>query len=451
VIRVAALASWAALAVGLTWVACDDSGTVVGEALGVRRVGPPTKLFQILGDVDREGPTPQPTFLRTQSTVGILGADLGFSFLHQGRLYFYFGDTDTPDFDLARPRDADSIAYAEVPAPGAPLELQFLVDADGRWHAVTLDGVPQGSNEVPVSGFSDGQNLWAFYYVHPTERGGGGGYVRLARSTDGAFSFETVLRLPPEMQFVMPRVVATSSVQGLGASWPDAQTLLAWSRSGVQPPVVAAAPLGRVADASAWRYRVSDGSWAPEMPTSPAFVYPPPTDYNCRGPFSVFPVDAMGRWLMLERCAGVPGVSDDTLQMRVATDALGPWVGPIVLFDPTTDGAIGTFMHQACDPNAAAGPAACIDTDYTPKTCCAATNGEFGYVLDDGGNSAPAGDAGTVVGMGPEQSSWPYAPFPIEPLTQWDPSSSTTTVTFLMSTLNPYTVMMMQVALARDP
>jgi|SRR5579859_139253 len=226
----------AAVLLALPWLACDESGTRVCAvapvpaacvpsgpvALGVQRCGTPAKLYQLLGELDRQYDPPQATCLQTESRLGIVGADLGFSFLHQGRLYFYFCDVDTPDMEPTRPRDADAIAYVDVGSlrPDQPLDLKFLLDPDGRWHAITLDGLPQGSDRGPDSGFSDGEHLWVFYYVDP-HQGGGQGYARLARSDDGGFSFTTVLAVPKHMEFVMPRVMSTADVPGLSALWSD--------------------------------------------------------------------------------------------------------------------------------------------------------------------------------------------------------------------------------------
>jgi hypothetical protein len=447
----------------LSWLACAEGGTIVPtylanapDALGVTRAAAPAKLSQLLGDLDREYVPPRPTLLQTQSKLGILGADLGFSFLHQGRLYFYFCDADTPDVDPARPRDADAVAYVDTFAPGQPLELKFLVDPDGRWHAVTLDGQAQGSDRGPDTGFSDGQHLWAFYYVDPTEAGGGGGVSKLARSDDGGFSFHSVLDVPSPMEFVMPRVMDTVDVPGLDSLWSDTQTLLMWGRNGVSPPILAAAPLDRVGDLSSWVYYAPYGApqtgsaWSSRVEDA-SHVYTPSEDYNCRGPFSVLPLPQMQRWIMLERCARTATFLHDTVQLRVAGAMLGPWSPPITpaFFDSTLDQGLGHFIH--CSPSDQDAGLCAPDPDYTPYAAGSAySDGDFGY--GDTGNTPPREtEGGSRVGMGLDVGGWPYGPFPIEPMTTWDATSSTARLYFLMSTLNPYTVMMMQADLVLQP
>src|SRR5262249_16288879 len=81
--------------------------------LGVCRASPPGKLYQWLGDLDRQQDPPTATPLRSESSFGVLGADLGYSFMHEGRVVFLFGDTLAARPDARRPKDADSLAYLD--------------------------------------------------------------------------------------------------------------------------------------------------------------------------------------------------------------------------------------------------------------------------------------------------------------------------------------------------
>jgi hypothetical protein len=53
--------------------------------------GSTIKVEQLLGEEDKE--RHQPTLSRTVTRYGIEGTDLGYSFDHDGRVYFLFGDT----------------------------------------------------------------------------------------------------------------------------------------------------------------------------------------------------------------------------------------------------------------------------------------------------------------------------------------------------------------------
>ena len=50
------------------------------------------KVVQLTGDIDRE--TGKSTINQTGKHFGIYGTDLGVSFVHDGKLYFLFGDTN---------------------------------------------------------------------------------------------------------------------------------------------------------------------------------------------------------------------------------------------------------------------------------------------------------------------------------------------------------------------
>src|ERR1700686_1778211 len=64
----------------------------VASAPVIRYVaGSTVKVEQLLGEEDKE--RHQPTRSRTVTRYGLEGTDLGYSFEHDGRAYFLFGDT----------------------------------------------------------------------------------------------------------------------------------------------------------------------------------------------------------------------------------------------------------------------------------------------------------------------------------------------------------------------
>jgi len=444
------------------------------DTFGVTRVGTPTKLYQILGEIDRQLPTPQPTPLSaSQCAAGVIGADLGFSFMHKGRLVFLFGDT-IPTAQAAsaqgccsaaahvgndqcctgpRPWNADTMAFVDDPGAASgetPIPLRYPLAADGFYQPVTLDGNERCANEVPESGFSDGTSMYVFYHLDDVDCRG---YSVLAVSADDGPTLRTLFTLPFPMSDVAPRVVATADVPGLEAEWSDPQTVLMWARWRVHAPILAAAPLGQVRDASTWRYYAPTRdagapAWSADVQAAPR-VYTTDGSYRCRGPFTVVPVAEMGRWLMIEQC--IPK-STGQIQVRVAEGPTGPWSPPIVLYDMNCDEGVCHYMHKkcipsgydvagdtvcagmadaqpeglACDASEAGAPGAdftCCDTDYTPY---------------NGASFGPC--AG---------SPFPYGAFPMEPLSTWDAPSSTLTLYSLMSTFNPYTAVVMKEQLAR--
>jgi hypothetical protein len=92
----------------------------------------------------------QPTASLTQTQYGLTRADHGYSFEHNGRLFFRFGDTHpTPQFngkpnsqtDLPRIPDAnDAIGYVSDTITGPILRLNFITDSIGAYrNPVVLD------------------------------------------------------------------------------------------------------------------------------------------------------------------------------------------------------------------------------------------------------------------------------------------------------------------------
>src|ERR1700690_260749 len=60
--------------------------------------GSTQKICQLVGETDRE--FNKPTFNQTESRFGLAGNDLGYSFEHNGKLFFLFGDsTPTATFN----------------------------------------------------------------------------------------------------------------------------------------------------------------------------------------------------------------------------------------------------------------------------------------------------------------------------------------------------------------
>jgi Domain of unknown function (DUF4185) len=131
-------------------------------------VGSTAKLSQLVGEEDKE--FHRPTSSRTVTRYGLQGTDLGYSFEHQGRVYFLFGDT----VGVARGA-LDSIATAEAGNDGrnpeAGVRLDFLTAAGGRYLTIQPPGISMGAFEVPVSGISlNGQMYVVVSTTHSADR-----------------------------------------------------------------------------------------------------------------------------------------------------------------------------------------------------------------------------------------------------------------------------------------
>ena len=318
--------------------------TPTPTAVTVRYVsGSSQKVCQLTGEFDRE--RQQTTLNRTESRFGVIGTDLGASFEHAGRLYFLFGDT----VGVGR-RGGDSIAYSEDMDPGDCVALSFVTGRDGLYLPPRVPGISLGAFEVPMGGFSAGGSMYLFFTTDHSEQTVMGRSV-LARSTDGAQSFEYLYDVSREKFInIAPAVVNNAGVPGLPEG--EGQGLLLWGSGDYRQsdPYLAYMPLSGVEERSSLRYfaGLDSGSGSPRWSTAeaeaePLFAQP------CIGELSVAWNPFLRRWLMLYNCREPRGIN-----FRVANQPWGPWSEAQVLFHPWEDGGYCHFMHvswefQNCD------------------------------------------------------------------------------------------------------
>ena len=94
--------------------------------------------------------------------LGLLGTDLGSSFVRDGKVVFLFGDATVDDMaDYA----ADSAATAPLTLPddGTPPKLTWVAQANGRFQQIRMAGIDLGSFNVPVEGVPFGAKTYLFF------------------------------------------------------------------------------------------------------------------------------------------------------------------------------------------------------------------------------------------------------------------------------------------------
>jgi hypothetical protein len=395
--------------------------------------GSTRKICQLTGEFDRE--LQQPTANRTESRFKLAGTDLGASFSHDGRIYFLFGDSHPTQMPNAqRPANGNSIAHTTDAEPESGLDLTFVSAPDGGYSSPTLPGVSLSSFEVPSGGFSLNNTMYVFFTTDHTRDMNGDelmGRSVLARSQDSGQTFAQVhelSRLSEGGKFinVSPWVVEDLSVLGAGSSGPG---LLLWGsgRYRTSSPYLAyielsdieaqtvqsegtSNPLARILRPSKRKrlvnpsYRFFSGTdpethkphfSASEADATPLFVHP------YIGELSVSWNPFLRRWLMLYNCLEPRGIV-----LRSAVYPWGPWSGASVIFDPVQDGGYCHFMHRAWE----ADPATRCDSVHDP-----------GREAEWGGE---------------------YGPYVIAPYTTGDESEST--IYYVMSTWNPYNIVLMK-------
>jgi hypothetical protein len=105
--------------------------------------GSTAKINQLVGEEDKE--LHKSTLSRTETRYGLIGTDLGYSFEHQGRVYFLFGDT----VGVARGA-LDSIASVGISGagwdPAAGVRLDFLTVPGGRYLTIQPPGISMGGD-----------------------------------------------------------------------------------------------------------------------------------------------------------------------------------------------------------------------------------------------------------------------------------------------------------------
>jgi hypothetical protein len=360
--------------------------------------GSTRKICQVVGEIDRQ--TGARTLNATESTYGFWGTDLGASFEHDGGLYFLFGDTH-PSGDRARPRDADLIAVSHDDDPEDCLELSFVTDEDGGYRPLTIPGISSGAFNVPTGGLSANGEMYVFATTDFSPANPMGRSV-LASSDDGGRTFRF------RRTVSTPAVVDGAAIPGLPQAAGDAVLLWASGRYRQSDPYLAVVPADRIARAGELRYFAGtdpvDGRplWSRNEPdAAPLFAA------SCLGELSVGWNPYLERWLMLYNC----GTPENGIHVRSAEFPWGPWSEPELLFDPERDGGYCGFMN----------PGPRIVAASMPQPACPD--------VSDPHSTDQAGDA--------------YGPYLISRFTRGAPGG-TSDIYYLMSTWNPYTVVLMR-------
>jgi hypothetical protein len=316
----------------------------------------PNKLFgtrkvaQLTGDIDRE--TRQKTLNETGARFGIYGTDLGVSFLHDGKLYFLFGDTNRrrgkpglpatampgEDFNEAA-TDYDAIAYTTSDHAYEGIRLLFN---SGFPH---LDNVDQMTGEHPIEGISIGEYMYVFFTTDlfpetlvPTRS-------ILARSNDGGNHFGKPIYTLSTDKFihVSAQVIDNHVVQGLPEK--TGEGLLIWGTGEHRKSDIHLAymPLAQIMNRSSLRFfsGIAEEDDSQPLWNSNESLAKPLFSTAYAGELSVRWNHYLEKWIMLYNCELC---NTDGVIVRLADTPWGPWSTPKIIFDPN-DG-YGKFIHE---------------------------------------------------------------------------------------------------------
>lgn len=360
--------------------------------------GSTKKLEQLIGDEDKE--RHRSTLSRTIARYQIEGTDLGYSFDHQGRTYFLFGDT------LGRlNRALDTIATTDARDPEQGVRLDFLTVGD-RYLTIEPPGISMGAFEVPVSGISlDGQMYVVVSTNHSKDRTTDRSILTKFILPAEFKPLRSISQLPTGRFIKMSMHEEPGPIQGLP---PGGPFVLIWGTGTYRKSdaYLSIVPASNFETGQGTRY--FSGLDATGKPTwSEDESYAAPIVQNgTMGDLSVTWCKELGLWLLSydSRPPAPRGIL-----FSYSRAPWGPWSEPQVIFNAARDHATGKFIH---DPN---------------------------LQPDDG-------LAGPVIGKGKKNPAsihgGAYAPYLVERWTKVQ--GSELNLYYVLSTWNPYVVILMK-------
>ena len=374
-------------------------------------LGSTRKVMQLTGDYDRE--RGQTVANQTGWRYGLAGTDLGYSFEHEGRLYFLFGDSNASQgYNQWRPESGDAVASTTSTDPSG-ISLEFWTAPDGFYRSPrVVPQIKQGSLEVPVAGFSADGKMYVYFTTDHSIAPDGSDVMGRTVLTKLSNQSEAEFRQHYELSNVAQggrfinvacAKVDNARIPGL----PDGQGagLLLWG-SGLyrkSNPYLAYMPLGSVEKRETLWYfdgTAANPHWSRHEAEAAALFEQPQI-----GEFCVVWLEDVQGWLMLYNAGNPRGIN-----YRFAAQPWGEWSPARVLFDPWCDGGYGHFMH-----------ASYLD------------HGRIDAVQDDGRENEWGGE---------------YGPYVIERFTKRE--GTQLTVYFVMSTWNPYNTELMKTTFLLD-
>jgi hypothetical protein len=364
--------------------------------------GSTVKVEQLLGEEDKE--KHQPTLSRTETRYGIQGTDLGNSFEHDGRVYFLFGDT-VGRLDHA----LDTIATTDATGPEQGVRLDFLT-AGRDYLTIQPPGISMGGFEVPVAGISLGGQMYVAVSTNHSEHRSTDRSVLTKFTLPGKFQpLRTISQLPAGHFVKMSLHTEPGPIAGMPSGGPF---VIVWG-TGVyrqSDAYLSVIPVNQFETGKGTLYFAGmDAAGAPSWSANESDAKPI-VQNGTLGDLSVTWCKDLGLWLMTyDRRAPTRGVA-----LSYSRTPWGPWSEPQILFNAARDG-IGRFVH---DPN----------------------------------GSPPDGLAGPVIGRGQANPDavhgGAYAPYVVERWTKM--KGSELSVYYVLSTWNPYVVVLMKSRLKVD-
>jgi hypothetical protein len=297
-------------------------------------LGSTVKLEQLIGDLDKE--LHQPTLSQTMTRYGIQGTDLGYSFEHEGRAYFLFGDT-LGSLDKA----LDTIATTDATDPEKGVRLDFLT-AGSHYLTVQPPGISMGAFEVPVSCISLGGQMYIIVTTnHSPDRSTDKSVLTRFTPPSTFQPLRTISQLPEGRFIKMSMHIDPGSTAGLPSGGPF---VFIWG-TGVcrqSDAYLAIVPEANFETGQGTLYFAGlDPSGAPTWSNKESEAVPIVKN-GTLGDLSVTWCKDLGCWLMTyDRRAPTTGIV-----FSYSSTPWGPWSEPQIIFNDARDGALGKFIHD---------------------------------------------------------------------------------------------------------
>jgi hypothetical protein len=363
--------------------------------------GSTVKVEQLLDDYDKE--LKQPTISQTNSRYGIEGTDLGYSFENNGLAYFLFGDT-VGKLDKA----FDTIATTDATDPGQGVRLDFLTNG-GNYLTIQPPGIKMGADETPVSGINLNGNTYIVVSTDHSDDRSTDRSVLTKFTAPATFQPIRTISQRPAGKFIK---MSIHEEEGVNSGMPPGGPyILIWG-TGAYRMSEAYLSIVPAADFETGKgtlyFSGKDAAGAPTWSQNESDAVAL-TRNGTLGDLSVTWCKDSGLWLMTydSRPPATRGIL-----FSYSSTPWGPWSDPQVIFDPMRDGAYGKFIHDAhANPD----------------------DGLAGPVIGQGKSNSNAVMGGT------------YAPYVVERWTKV--KGSELDIFYVLSTWNPYVVVLMKSAL----
>jgi Domain of unknown function (DUF4185) len=359
-------------------------------------VGSSSKVCQLIGNIDWT--TNLPTAAKTATNFGLAAVDLGFPVDAgaPGRLYFLFGDAVPPGhaptaIPSAPPDDALGFTTrTSAPDAGTCLNLELVTSAPKVFaHPTVQPTIQQGSFNVPTGGVFLTNTLYSFFWtghcVLPTaltpnplaplrrpapsgtcpetpDNSSIGRSVMAAANPGNPVSFHWTPQASDPLALNMPSgfVYASAALPPSGS--PPDVPVFGVPRYRASIPYLAMAPRASFADADTWRYfagmsggspvwitrhqwesgKSAAGEWKP--PSGAEIFEAQPAAERCVGEHSVTWNAPLHAWLLLYVC------EPWSVEARLAPEPWGPWSPPIAVLSAIANPNLVCTLIQGIKP-----------------------------------------------------------------------------------------------------